>query len=177
MEIISRKLAKERKLNTYFTGEPCKHGHKSYRYTQSGGCFECINGGKSDPESPTIIARRERLELTALQIESVNEVTKQFIDINIVVHENDVDTVKALILGYAMVRNPLIVLEKIWISRKPKHNVVWKVKAHPDDVASIFEVTRVMFKVYQVDVEAARAQILGKAVASYVPPTEIEIIL
>ena len=27
----------------YFTGKPCKHGHKDKRYTSSKGCYACVN--------------------------------------------------------------------------------------------------------------------------------------
>lgn len=54
MTFSTRKAALAAGSPTYFTGNPCKHGHISYRYTQSGGCRECINGaviGKNDPEN------------------------------------------------------------------------------------------------------------------------------
>lgn len=38
----ARKLAREQDLNTYTTGKPCKHGHISFRYTDSGVCYECL---------------------------------------------------------------------------------------------------------------------------------------
>lgn len=41
MEIITRKEAKEQGLVKYFNGNPCKHGHISYRLTVSGYCYEC----------------------------------------------------------------------------------------------------------------------------------------
>jgi len=41
--IISRKEAKVKGLNKYFTGQPCKWGHISERRTSNGGCVECNN--------------------------------------------------------------------------------------------------------------------------------------
>ena len=41
MQIVSRKSAKEQGLKTYFTGNPCKRGHVSQRYTKSKTCVEC----------------------------------------------------------------------------------------------------------------------------------------
>lgn len=41
MEIISKKEAKEKGLNRYFTGKPCKHGHISERRTENSNCVEC----------------------------------------------------------------------------------------------------------------------------------------
>ena len=41
MDRISRKAAKERGLIHYFTGQPCKHGHTSYRFARNGECKQC----------------------------------------------------------------------------------------------------------------------------------------
>lgn len=42
IQIITRKEAKAQGLKTYFTGNPCKRGHNSQRYTSSRGCVECL---------------------------------------------------------------------------------------------------------------------------------------
>ena len=39
--IISRKEAKEKGLNKYFTGKFCRYGHIAERYTKSPNCLEC----------------------------------------------------------------------------------------------------------------------------------------
>lgn len=41
MEIISRKEAKDRGLNKYFTGKICCNGHDVERHAVSGSCVEC----------------------------------------------------------------------------------------------------------------------------------------
>lgn len=41
MKVISRKEAKEKGLNRYFTGRLCKHGHLSVRSMSSKMCLEC----------------------------------------------------------------------------------------------------------------------------------------
>jgi len=51
MEIITKKEARAKGLNFYFTGKPCKNGHVSPRYVNgSGNCLEC-NRVKDFPES------------------------------------------------------------------------------------------------------------------------------
>ena len=40
----SYKEAKSRGWHVYFTGEACKHGHISHRYTSTRGCAECARG-------------------------------------------------------------------------------------------------------------------------------------
>lgn len=44
MKILTWREAHDRKLNKYFTGVPCRKGHKAYRYVSSGACSECISG-------------------------------------------------------------------------------------------------------------------------------------
>jgi hypothetical protein len=41
MEVISRDVAIERGLKVYFTGEPCKNGHLTYRKVVSRNCSLC----------------------------------------------------------------------------------------------------------------------------------------
>lgn len=41
MEVISRKSAKEKGLQFYFTGKPCNKGHVCERYTSNFVCVEC----------------------------------------------------------------------------------------------------------------------------------------
>ena len=41
MEIITKDAARERGLQRYFTGKPCKHGHVSERYVSTCICVEC----------------------------------------------------------------------------------------------------------------------------------------
>lgn len=62
MKLISRKEAKERGVQYYFTGVECKRGHFSKRRVDSGQCYECAKerrkrvyqeGKKSRPPSVT----------------------------------------------------------------------------------------------------------------------------
>jgi hypothetical protein len=39
--ILSRREAHAQGLKRFYTGEPCKHGHRCERFTSSGGCIEC----------------------------------------------------------------------------------------------------------------------------------------
>lgn len=49
MKIILRAEAVELGLKKYFTGEPCKHGHISERYTGARICVACIAAYDSEP--------------------------------------------------------------------------------------------------------------------------------
>lgn len=50
-KIISRAEAKEQKLNKYYTGQPCVHGHYSERFTSNYICVACAkNWADKNPE-------------------------------------------------------------------------------------------------------------------------------
>lgn len=42
MEIMTRAEAHNAGMKKYFTGEPCRNGHTSKRYTSTGGCVQCV---------------------------------------------------------------------------------------------------------------------------------------
>jgi hypothetical protein len=52
MEIIDRKEAKKAGLKKYFTGEPCKNGHITERYTSGGTCLGCCEDLKDIDDIP-----------------------------------------------------------------------------------------------------------------------------
>ena len=56
---VSRKEAKSRGLNRYFTGKPCKHGHISERYTY-GGCVQCTLAARRSYDETHPEQRRKR---------------------------------------------------------------------------------------------------------------------
>lgn len=49
--IITRDCAEMLGLSVYRTGEPCKKGHKGWRYRSTGGCISCLKG-ESIPKPP-----------------------------------------------------------------------------------------------------------------------------
>lgn len=51
MNILTREEARRHGEPKYFTGIPCKNGHVTYRYTQSGTCSACIRSYSSSPET------------------------------------------------------------------------------------------------------------------------------
>lgn len=36
----------------YYTGETCKHGHRSHRYASTGNCVECLKNGRATRNNP-----------------------------------------------------------------------------------------------------------------------------
>lgn len=57
-----RAAARAAGLRTFDTGQPCKNGHNSARYTSNGGCLECMGiGGRLEAPlapGPAFVSRR-----------------------------------------------------------------------------------------------------------------------
>jgi hypothetical protein len=41
LQIVTRQEALDKKLDKYFTGQPCKYNHIAERFTRNGGCSDC----------------------------------------------------------------------------------------------------------------------------------------
>ncbi len=52
MQRITRRAAKEKGLELYFTGKPCKYGHISQRRVSDYQCLECPHRAKSKKTKP-----------------------------------------------------------------------------------------------------------------------------
>src|SRR5574342_193274 len=103
MQILSRAEAKEKQQSTYFTGQPCKNGHVAKRYTQSGTCSECINGGRNRIADPIVAAKREaKAELVKVRIRAF---------------DSDRDALAASAWALAMMRYPMLQLGDV----DPRH--------------------------------------------------------
>jgi len=67
VEKISRKDALEKGLTHYYTGNPCKHGHDSKRYTSTHSCVECVKNTEKDSRTRYRERNREKIKETARQ--------------------------------------------------------------------------------------------------------------
>ena len=63
MKIISCKEAKAKGLNKYFTGIPCKQGHKSERYTNNYNCIDCIKLSYVKYETPKLMKAKRKVKI------------------------------------------------------------------------------------------------------------------
>ena len=57
--IISRDEARVLNLKSFFTGEPCKHGHVAERSVRNLGCMECSRGRKREWRATNLEKARE----------------------------------------------------------------------------------------------------------------------
>lgn len=68
MKKILRKEARAQRLKRYYTGKPCKYGHRTERNTSTGQCLDCskrkdrLRRGSTDPEFASLKSREKHLK-------------------------------------------------------------------------------------------------------------------
>lgn len=154
MQILSRREAKEKQQATYFTGQPCKHGHVAYRYTQSGTCSECINGGQNRVADPMAGARR------AAKAELVKVTCRAF--------DTDREALAAAAWALAVMRYPVLTQGDVDPRTLPSDRTggtgLYGFYCHLDDVPTLRAIADGMLKGHRVDVVAvSREQALAAA--------------
>lgn len=152
MEIIKRSESLARGLNSYFTGEPCKRGHITYRYVKNGACSDCVksaNGGQVTPES---LARKEVKErMVALKVRGYME---------------DRDTLAAAAYGLALMRAPVLLQSDVDPKILPKGaersgSMLFTFLCFQEDVDALRQIANGMKRPF--DVEAARVAAFKEA--------------
>ncbi len=61
--ILTRKQAKKLGLKRYYTGKPCKYGHKSERHVTNGGCIYCLEEYYKNNKDKWILTPEERVRM------------------------------------------------------------------------------------------------------------------
>ena len=59
MDILTRTDALRLGAKTYYTGNPCRYGHISYRYTSSGACADCIKSANGHTPTESAAPRKD----------------------------------------------------------------------------------------------------------------------
>lgn len=83
MQIISRSEAIQLNLNSYFTGEPCKHGHIAERRTANYTCVLCCkNIAKKHYDKNKTIIKGKSKEYYKINSDKVKAYQKQYSNMN-----------------------------------------------------------------------------------------------
>lgn len=65
--LIPRDIADSLGYKVFRTGQPCRKGHKGWRYVSTGGCIDCLSGKREIielmPENPPIITINQQLSM------------------------------------------------------------------------------------------------------------------
>lgn len=153
MEIMARKRAVELGRSTYFTGEPCRRGHISERYTQSGGCCLCVAASSAKHRSE-FMANRDNTPAARAK--------EQLRPLKMRVFEDDCETMLKLSRAVTQGRFPALSAKDVTLWRptdKQGSTALYQVWAHPDDHALLQGVAVGLFNRRLLDVNEARAEI------------------
>lgn len=159
----NRKLAVAAGVKKFFTGEPCKHGHVAYRYTQSGTCSACIRASvdavsealRSDKPDPSVAraARRAALE--------------QLVEIQVRSRPEAVAAIRALAGSLVTMRFPELNNNDAWSNKSGTNpaggTLLYKMYVHSDDIQFIRTEAQKTMNPVPVDIAAERRRIFGKA--------------
>lgn len=142
----TRALAAELGSTKYFTGQPCKHGHYSPRYTQSGTCQDCLTANQKQ-HTPSLRDVRQHLEPTNVRVSAENY-----------------RRVLELAFSMSRIRYPKIMLADIERRKGGRDSqgglLLYTLHLHPED-AHVVRSYAVTLVPAVVDVQAARARIFG----------------
>lgn len=158
---ISRSDAAERGLKKYYTGQPCKHGHVTFRYTQSGACADCLaasqnrykpKSGGVDPfpsERARVKAHRDSMSL---------------VEIKVRVYTDEIDKVRQMALLFTQGRYPhatpsdITPPDKISGTDHGSGLALFVLRLHADDAPTIHAFAETLRKSRYVDIEAVARQ-------------------
>lgn len=158
MDIKTRAQAAADGDKTYFTGKVCKNGHMTYRYVQSGGCYDCINSSRIKPDS----LRKKALSAEHVELAMRRAAIRETLSlVKFRCFPNDLETVKLIIFSSVFARNAEVLPDDI----DPKMpgidfgggTYVYRFYCHPDDIDELrLAVNDVVASMHPVDIAKAR---------------------
>ena len=146
---MERPEARAAGLNTYSTGRPCKNGHNTYRYTQSGTCAACIANSQGRQVDPAAGALKEaRAQLVQVKLRAFNE---------------DLEALKAAAHAFGVMRCPSLTMGHVYPGLLPLDaaggTALYKFNCHVGDVEPL--------RALAVSMVNARANAMGAGSAGY----------
>lgn len=152
---MERTEAKKLGLKTYDTGRPCKNGHSTYRYTQSGTCAGCIAAEHSRSADPNAAARREA--------------RAQLVQVKLRVFDVDMGVMKAAAYAFGALRYPMLQPGDVYPGLLPTDQgggtALYKFNCHAGDVEALRSFANGMVSRGSVDGAAVREAALRAILA------------
>jgi hypothetical protein len=176
MEIKTRKQAMIAGENTYFTGKACKNGHLSYRYVQSGACYDCINAARLAPDSATAKSREKRLLEVSTALQAKNLVKENLALVKVRMFPSEREGVALAAYCLAAMRFPSITPDDIDpriapVGREPSGTALYSFYCHDEDIGALRAAAAATFVKYPIDATAARARAIEAAQGFIDPDT------
>lgn len=169
--MMSRKEAAEAGKGKYFTGKPCKNGHVSYRYTQSGTCVDCvaisakanrvhIDGSLDEFQKQREERKAQMLAPTLAARNARTEALHSLIEIRIAIHPQNVHTLFEIAIGLCLAAYPILDRMDVLPATQPiRGTPLYKVRVPLDMAQTMRDVANEFWKRNNLDVEAERLRI------------------
>lgn len=161
MEIVTRDQARERGLNKYYTGVPCKHDHLAERYTTSAACQACL--------TESVAGVRREISGKAAPTPERSAQLEQLLPVRLRIHPADVATLLDTATALTMARHPALVATDVVSSRKGTKpeggTALYIANIDPADAQLVRDMQFAMLKARGPDLEAIRAAAFGGAMA------------
>lgn len=132
MNVINRSEAKRQGLKQYFTGDPCKNGHTTYRYTQSGTCAACLRSANAPIFDSSRPAR--------------NHALAQMVQAKFRLFRDDVEFFESTAYAFALMRFPVLLKVDVYPGLLPldsdPYQGLYKFNCHVDDLEPLRELAK-----------------------------------
>ncbi len=117
--MTTRAEAKLEGLNKYNTGNLCKNGHYSDRYTQSGTCITCLHGEKVQPLENTQQTPDEILKNVALRKKTLAEEIRK---VRCTATASDWEAIRKIAFDSVIAKFPFLTEDDALSAKQPTHD-------------------------------------------------------
>lgn len=167
----SRKQAVEAGESKYFTGKPCRNGHVSFRYTQSGTCVDCVSisskanraqvDGSLDEFQKQREARKAKMLAPAIAARNARtEALRSLTEIRIAIHPENVYALFDIAIGLCLAAFPVLDRMDVLPATQPiRGTPLYKVRVPLDMAQTMRDVANEFWRRSNVDVERERERI------------------
>lgn len=148
-KIITRSDARALGATSYFTGKPCKNGHISYRYVQSGTCAMCVRDSNLSMTSPFKLAKLEELKARILENEKRNAAKLELVRTRFRIYDEDRSTFSQLAWTFTSMRYPCLLECDVNLNSpstdRQFDSGMCAYEVHPDDIGLLRSLANDLF--------------------------------
>lgn len=162
MERISRAAAVAAGQSTFFTGEPCKRGHVTYRYVKNGGCSDCIKTAANMTAPPSQDDTTRKLE------------REKLVQVKLRAFPGDLPSLKSAALAFAAMRCPQLREVDVYPNLLPTNQAggtgLYRFNCYQEDLDALRGVANSLLGAHAVDTSHVRAAAIAQAPTGQEPP-------
>jgi hypothetical protein len=158
----SRKEAMLLGVSKYETGKECKNGHRTYRYTQSGACSDCLRANRvMEIHGGAEKAAEEKLKRAILR-----DAVSNLVEVRLRCFTQELHFLREIVVATTRGRWPMLDKYQI-VSAKPPTDqaagtALYRFNVDPADIEQLRAVSNVLLKKHGANGNEVREKVLGK---------------